>query len=167
MSLSSRNERKRKGRSKNTGEIFTPPWLVNQMIDKLPPKMWEPERTVCDPACGNGNMLLEVLRRKLDKGHAPLKALSTTYGVDCMSDNIRECRLRLLKLVQERGHRISSRMVVEVLNNLVVTPIGKKYPKGALDYDFEFPRTIKAGHPLLAKWVTGIRSEGWLDGVTI
>ena len=69
--LQARNQAKREKRNNRTAEVFTPPSLVNEMLDKLPPEVWQPEKTWCDPACGNGNMLLEVLRRKLGKGHEP------------------------------------------------------------------------------------------------
>lgn len=65
---------RRKNRQKQTAEIFTPPYLVNEMLDKLTeygPEIWEEGKTFIDPACGNGNFLIEVLKRKLDLGHNP------------------------------------------------------------------------------------------------
>jgi hypothetical protein len=164
-SLSNKNRAKREQRAKATAEIFTPPDLVNRMLDKLPPEVWQPFKTYLDPACGNGNMLLEVLRRKLHHGHDPLQALATTFGADCMADNIKECRLRLLKLVAENGHEISRAMVIEVLNNIVVTPIGKKYPRGSLDYDFQFPRKVAESDKRLDCWMHGITERQWLESV--
>lgn len=161
--LQARNQAKREKRNNRTAEVFTPPSLVNEMLDKLPPEVWQPEKTWCDPACGNGNMLLEVLRRKLGKGHDPLQALSTVYGADIKADNIKECRLRLLKLVSEKGYEITRAMVVEVLNNIVVTPFSK-YPRGSLDYDFQFKRKISDGERV-DRWMHGITEKHWLDEV--
>ena len=60
---------KREHRSKRNAEVFTPPTLVKQMLDKLPEQLWEDGKTFCDPACGNGNFLIAILWRKLELGH--------------------------------------------------------------------------------------------------
>ena len=99
-------EHKRKARRKETAEDFTPIPLVNEMLDKLPPEVFtDPTKTFCDPAAGNGNFLIEVLRRKLDNGHDPLQALSTIYGVELMDDNVEEMKERLLTLIPIELHR--------------------------------------------------------------
>ena len=59
---------KRKARAKKTAEIFTPYFLVNEILDKLSyfsPEAWEKEKSFLDPACGNGNFLIFVLWRKI------------------------------------------------------------------------------------------------------
>lgn len=84
-------------RIKATGEVFTPQWLVDEMLDKLPQDVFtNPEKTFIDPACGDGNFLVRVLERKIQNGSTPLQALQTTYGIDIMPDNIDECRKRLI-----------------------------------------------------------------------
>ena len=131
---------KRDNRKKQTAEDFTPAWLVNQMLDKLNeygPESWEEGKTFLDPACGNGNMLYCVLKRKLDLGHDPLNAISTIYGTDIMKDNISECRKRLLKLLIKSGVAITIDHLKAVRNNIVVCPLSR-YPNGSLDYDFNF-----------------------------
>ena len=96
---------KSKERIKRTGEVFTPPELTNEILDKMPQEIWEPSKTFCDPACGNGNMLLEVFKRKLLQDHAPLLALSTIYGVDLMPDNIEEMKSRFLEMIPKELHK--------------------------------------------------------------
>ena len=119
----------RDARRKKTAEIFTPPKLVNEMLDKLPTVVWDDiEKTFCDPACGNGNMLVECLRRKLDHGHEPFQALSTIYGVDLMPDNVRECQQRLLAMMPT----VTAEAIKTVLTNIVCA--------NSLEYDFEFER---------------------------
>jgi type I restriction-modification system DNA methylase subunit len=122
----------RKERRKSTGEDFTPTPLVNEILDRLTidsnGSVWEEEKTFIDPACGDGQFLVEVLKRKLDKGHNQLKALSTIYGCDIMFDNIEICKDRLLKLINNKKE------AEKILNkNIVCTPLDK-YPKGSLDY---------------------------------
>lgn len=97
---------KSKERVKATGEVFTPDWLVEEMLDKLPSSVFtEPTKTFIDPACGNGNFLVQVVKRKIENGSTPLQALSTTYGVDIMEDNIAECRQRLFKVAFELNNQ--------------------------------------------------------------
>jgi len=93
---------KSKERSNAHGEVFTPSWLVDEMLDKLPEDQWtDSSKTFIDPACGNGNFLVEVVRRKIESGAQPLHALMTTYGVDIMPDNITECQQRLVRVAYE------------------------------------------------------------------
>jgi len=98
---------KRKQRYKrNVGEDFTPSTLVNEMLDKLPPEVFQdPSKTFCDNSAGNGNFLIEVLRRKLSNNHSPLQALSTIYGVELMADNVEEMKERLLELIPKDYHK--------------------------------------------------------------
>jgi type I restriction-modification system DNA methylase subunit len=84
-------------RVKKNGEVFTPEHIVKDMLSFLEEEAWNPEKTFLDPACGNGNILIEVLKEKISHGIDPEKALSTIYGIDIMPDNIEECKTRLLK----------------------------------------------------------------------
>lgn len=118
----SRNER-----AKQTAEVFTPTWLAQQMLSKLPETVWEEGKTFCDPACGNGNLLVEVLKEKLKRGHDPLRALQTIYGVDIMEDNVRECCQHLSMLLGCSCDDVSSR-----IRHIDLTI----YKNGSLEYDF-------------------------------
>jgi type I restriction-modification system DNA methylase subunit len=100
-----KQEEIREGRRKKTAEIFTPPELVNEMLDKLPNDIWQENKTFCDPATGNGNILLEILRRKLKLGHDPIQALRSIWGVELMPDNVKECKERLLDLIPADLHK--------------------------------------------------------------
>jgi hypothetical protein len=95
------------------GEVFTPPGLVNDMLDLVAHECERIESRFLEPACGDGNFLAEVLRRKLltvDKRHAlnrdkwerdAILAVSSLYGIDLLADNIAACRERLLKVVSD------------------------------------------------------------------
>ncbi len=84
-------------RKNKFGEVFTPPQLVNEMLDKLPQEeLTNPDKIIGDIAgCGNGNFLVEVLNRRIKSGVKHIDAIKTIYGVDIMEDNIRECKERL------------------------------------------------------------------------
>ena len=154
------NHEKRNARKKTTAECFTPLKLVNEILDQYPKTVWEENKEFCDPASGNGNFLVEVLKRKLSLGHDPSKALSTLYGCDIMRDNIRECRLRLLALLKTFGNDITREHVKVVFNHLVVTPLNR-YKRGSLDYDYSFKNKSSAKDVDL--WMEGIQNKQWLD----
>lgn len=162
MNLAERREK----RKKQTAEDFTPNFLVNEILDKLSeygPEVWEEGKTFCDPSCGNGQFLIWVLFRKLAKGHEPLAALKTIYGVDIMKDNIRECRLRLLKAIS-LWEPIQEEHIKAVFKNIVWIN-SKKYPGGALDYDFSFPNKVKMAD--VDSWMVNIYCEDILDDVKL
>ncbi|MDA1053662.1 MAG: SAM-dependent DNA methyltransferase [Planctomycetota bacterium] len=93
------------------GEVFTPPELVNHMLDLVAQECERVDSRFLEPACGDGNFLAEVLRRKLltvDKRHArnrenwerdAILSVCSLYGIDLMADNITACRDRLLNVV--------------------------------------------------------------------
>lgn len=83
---------KSKERIKKTGEVFTPPELVEKLLDRLPADCWEDStETWLDPTCGNGAFLICVKNRLLE--HHPLDHIlnNMLFGVDFMEDNIKEC----------------------------------------------------------------------------
>lgn len=85
-----------KERVKQTGEVFTPLPLVDEILSKLPEENWLPEKTFIDNSCGDGNFLVRVIAWKIHKGSSVDQALKTTYGVDLMGDNISHARARVL-----------------------------------------------------------------------
>ena len=120
----------RDARKKKTAEIFTPPTLVNEILDKLSKDCWEEEKTFCDPAAGNGNFLVEVFKRKVDvHHHDPVTALSTIYGVELMEDNVVEMRDRLKKMAI--GYGVVEKIASTILDINIVC-------HDALTYDWSF-----------------------------
>jgi hypothetical protein len=87
-------------RVKQTAEVFTPTWLVQEMLDKLEETDSEtfsnPHKTFLDNSCGDGQFLSEVVIRKMERSGCTLEqALRTTYGVELMEDNVKLCKERL------------------------------------------------------------------------
>jgi len=90
------------------GEVFTPEWLVNDMLDLVKEESERIDSRFLEPACGSGNFLVPVLRRKLntvqarygknefEKRHFGLLALMSIYGIELLEDNTLECRGNLL-----------------------------------------------------------------------
>ena len=86
-----------KERTKATGEVFTPLPLVDEILAKLDPSLFkDPTKTFIDNSCGDGNFLVRVIAYKIANGSTPAEALSTTYGVDLMEDNVSHARERVL-----------------------------------------------------------------------
>ena len=53
-----------KGKSDELGEVFTPPELINEMLNQLPRDIWEDkDKTWFDPAVGKGNFSIIILKR--------------------------------------------------------------------------------------------------------
>ncbi len=96
-------------RVRDLGEVFTPAATVEAMLDLLPQEVWEPHpaKTFLEPACGDGNFLVAILRRKLEQiarhaesrslpaGTGPsalmfhaIEALASIYAVDISPDNV-------------------------------------------------------------------------------
>jgi hypothetical protein len=116
-------------RIKQTAEVFTPTPLVQEMLDKLeeenPTLFSDPTKTFLDNSCGDGQFLSEVVIRKMGRSGCSLEqALSTTYGVEFMEDNVNECRMRLV------GPDPTPEIIEIVTKNIV--------HHDALTYDYTF-----------------------------
>lgn len=123
--------KKRQERRKITAEDFTPQVLVDEMLSKVPDEIWNDEnKTFLDPAAGNGNILVSILKRKLELGHNPIKAISTLYGVELMHDNVEELHHKLLDII---GPYIESKDINKV-KKIIETNI---VCHDALTWDFE------------------------------
>lgn len=113
-------------RINKTGEVFTPPNIVKEMLDALPPESFiDPLKTFLDPAAGDGNFLVAILARKIANGHNPLKALQTCYGVELMADNVAECKQRLkaitLNAIPKAKHTPKVlKLIDKILDNNIV-----------------------------------------------
>lgn len=98
---------KTKKRVADHGEVFTSEREVNAMLDLVKNETQRIDSRFLEPACGDGNFLIEILRRKLNVVKDKYKmnqfeyeryaviAVSSCYGVDILEDNCIECRERL------------------------------------------------------------------------
>ena len=80
----------------STGEVFTPPWLVEEMIDAYPIEdIKDPNSTFLDNSAGAGNFLVG-LKNRLLQYHSEEHILNNMlYGVEYMEDNHKELCNRL------------------------------------------------------------------------
>lgn len=101
---------KSKKRVADHGEVFTPPWLVERMLDLVKGETERIDSRFLEPACGSGNFLVPILQRKLaavelkygksefEKRQFALMALTCCYGIELLADNITECRENMLEV---------------------------------------------------------------------
>ena len=102
-----------KQRVADHGEVFTPAWMVEAMLDLVKGETERIDSRFLEPACGNGNFLVQILRRKLaavelkygqsefERRHYALLGLMCIYGIELLPDNIAECRANLLEIFAE------------------------------------------------------------------
>ena len=104
---------KSKQRVADHGEVFTPAWMVEAMLDLVKGETERIDSRFLEPACGDGNFLVQVLRRKLaavelkygksdfERQHYALLTLMCIYGIELLVDNIADCRSNLLEIFAE------------------------------------------------------------------
>ena len=92
------------------GEVYTSNREVDAMLDLVKQETERIDSRFFEPACGNGNFLSEILKRKLrivqlrygknqlDYERYAVLAISSVYGIDKLEDNIIECRKRLFDI---------------------------------------------------------------------
>ena len=104
---------KSKKRVADHGEVFTPDWLVEAMLDLVKDESERIDSRLLEPACGDGNFLVQVLRRKLaavelkygrsdfERRQYALLSVMCIYGIELLTDNIAECRANVLQVLAE------------------------------------------------------------------
>jgi hypothetical protein len=103
-----------KQRVADHGEVFTPAQLVEAMLNLVQDESERIDARFLEPACGSGNFLMQILRRKLaaveikygtsdfERRHYALLGLMCIYGIELLADNIAECRANLLEILAEQ-----------------------------------------------------------------
>ena len=111
--MTENNQVKSRERVQKHAEVFTAEREVNAMLDLVKQETERIESRFLEPACGDGNFLAEILRRKLavvyenyrrkssDYEKYSLLALSSIYGVELLEDNTETCRERLYLIWDE------------------------------------------------------------------
>jgi hypothetical protein len=104
---------KSKKRVADHGEVFTPRWLVEAMLNLVKGETERIDARFLESACGSGNFLVQVLKRKLaavelkfgksdfEKRNYAVFGLMCTYGIELLPDNIAECRDNLLEILSD------------------------------------------------------------------
>ena len=150
------------------GEVFTAEREVNAMLDLVKSETERIESRFLEPACGNGNFLAEILRRKLnvlssrysrsriDYEFNVIIAVGSIYGIEIQMDNVEECRERLYSIFSEEYCSLfkssSSCVFLESIKTIINTNIlwgdalTLKTPDGSLPITFAEWSAVTAGN---------------------
>ena len=141
---------KSKQRVTDHGEVFTAEHEVNAMLDLVKQETERIDSRFLEPACGDGNFLAEILRRKLavvkrkykkspiDYEKNAVLAATSIYGVDILQDNVDACRQRMFEIWDKEYQTVLKKEVNEDCRDAV---------------RFIFSRNIVCGNALSLKKV--------------
>ena len=120
-----------KQRVADHGEVLTGEREVNAMLDLVKQETERIDSRFLEPACGTGNFLAEILRRKLavaatryGKAHLEYQrhaviAVSSVYGIDILEDNVHACRERLFGVFDDEYTRLFKKKGTEACRETV------------------------------------------------
>lgn len=108
---------KSKERVRDLAEVFTGEREVNAMLDLVKSQSEKIDSTFLEPACGNGNFLIAILKRKLETIGKKYKkqediefytiiAVASIYGIDISKENIIEAKQRMLNEIKNFYYNI-------------------------------------------------------------
>ena len=117
-------------RVKQTAEVLTPTDDVRKILNEYPINLFtDINKTFLDNSCGDGQFLSEVIIRKMEQSNCTLEqALSTTYGVELMEDNVKLCKERL-------AGPNPTQEILDILDKNIVCA-------DALTYDYSFGEPV-------------------------
>lgn len=101
---------KSKSRVKEFAEVFTPQWVVRDMVKTVGEDyIFNPTTTILEPSVGTGNFFVYILENRLS--HLPkidseentlkvLQSVESLYGIEIQEDNVEECRENLWQVCE-------------------------------------------------------------------
>jgi hypothetical protein len=126
---SHRSQIKTRARVRELAEVYTHEREVRAMLDLVPDAFDRVDSKFLEPACGSGNFVEEILRRKLaqvrvsavgdvhEYEHMLLRAVASIYALDICAENVSETRDRLFAEV--RSHYYNDANTVEPTQGFV------------------------------------------------
>ena len=122
---------KSKKRIRDHAEVFTPDFIVEDMLNLVKNETERIESRFLEPACGDGNFLIKVLERKMevvkkrykksqfDYERMMVLAAGSIYGVDLLNDNVEDARDRLYQYCEDEYTQIfKGRVNEDVLESI-------------------------------------------------
>ena len=118
--------KREKTRITKNGEVFTPAILVKRLLDKIPEEKWkDPKATFLEPCCGNGQIVIGMLERRIASGVEPVQAVKTLYGVELMQDNVDLCKDRIREVLRANKVKIDKKVNDIIDHNFVCSDFFK------------------------------------------
>lgn len=144
------------------GEVFTNPREVNAMLDLVRDESFRLDSRFLEPACGDGNFLIEILRRKLsiieniksqtEWEFKSLIAVGSCYGIELLEDNAEACRQRLFSEVVETQ---ASRLRNAVASKCSSFPAAGEVPAYQRSLRYMLQKNIVCGDALTYRTADG------------
>lgn len=129
-----KNQIKSKERVSEHGEVFTSEREVNAMLDLVKTETERIESRFLEPACGDGNFLAEILKRKMttvkkaskykgkiftaDYEKKAITALCSIYGVEMLQDNTDACISRLYGIWDKEYSKVMKTEASDTVRNV-------------------------------------------------
>lgn len=115
----------------NTNEFYTPYEIVKRMSDMVPEEKWnDPNAEFLESSFGNGQFVIYIIYNKIIHGSTWEQALSHTWGVELMEDNVKETHDRVIKLLHNMNIKFDEVKAQEIMeHNLVCSNF--------FDWDFD------------------------------
>ena len=128
---------KSKERVREHGEVYTPEHIVKDMLNLngIKEMSYEIDKTFLEPSCGNGNFLVEIIRRKLDVAKREalidgvldkekyniniVRVICSIYGVDIMGDNIQQARQRMMSIAKDEYSKTTGEVMSKRLEKVL------------------------------------------------
>ena len=123
---------KSKQRVSDFGEVYTAHRQVTDMLDLIPAKISGIDTTYLEPACGNGNFIIEILKRKfaLITAKDPwtysifmLRCVASVYGVDIQKDNTMETVDRIVAAAEKAFHFLPDTLATDAVRKIALRNI--------------------------------------------
>ncbi len=126
---------KSKQRVADHGEVFTPSWMVEAMLDLVKDETERIDARFLEPACGSGNFIVQILKRKLavvelkygksefERQHYALYGLMCIYGIELLDDNIVECRANMLDVFAESLNLVDTDDLYRAATHVLLTNV--------------------------------------------
>ena len=136
------NLTKSRNRIRDHGEVFTPDFIVNDMLNLVKQETERIDSRFLESACGDGNFLIKILEKKLgivenkykknqfDYERNSLIAVSSIYGIELLDDNVEEAQKRLYNLFLKEYKRIYKNKINQSLLENVQYVLSKNIVQG-------------------------------------
>ena len=111
----------RRSGSGGSQEFFTNYVLVKKMCDKISLEKWnDPNANFLEPSAGNGQFVVYIIYNKIKHGSTWEQALSHTWSVDLMEDNVRESKQRVLNMFDEMEIEYNRTEAMKIMDHNLV-----------------------------------------------
>jgi site-specific DNA-methyltransferase (adenine-specific) len=104
-------------------EVYTPTHTVEKLLECIPFCSYEDKnKTILEPACGNGQIVVKIFQKRLEAGLSIDDALNTLIGLDIIERNVQETKDRLLKLISDpttEQKNIIDKNILQVKDSLI------------------------------------------------